>query len=340
MIKLLLNKVKSKETLSTDQSKIIMDCILDGEVEETDIVSLLDAYDKKGIESDEIVGFLSSLKQFCLPFESFHNAIDTCGTGGSKKARFNISTSVAFVLAASKETVVKHGNYGSIKPNGSFNFLESLGIPFLLTSEQLEQIVKQTHCCFLFARSFHPAMKHVVSARKIFAKRSFFNLLGPLANPANVKYQLIGLPNDDNLTLLIDVVRKLDMKKVIFVIGGDGRDEISLEGTSKIIEVTPKQKQAYDFNFKNEIKQIDHNYTCGDSKENAALFNTILQNKDFDHPIIEHICINAAAGFLVLSKVNSLKEGYQKAKKLFEEEAVKIKIEEIKKLSKKLASQN
>lgn len=338
MFKELLSYVKSGQHLSIVQSKQLMSSILSGETEETDLIKLLELFDNKPVQSDELFGMLTALKEFCVRFDSVPEAIDTCGTGGSKKTRFNISTCVAFVLAAAGEKVVKHGNYGSVSPNGSFNFLESLGIPFLLPPDQLASILNQSNCCFLFARSFHPAMKHVVAARKSFGKRSFFNLLGPLANPANVSYQLIGMPNDDHLDLLTNVVRKMEMKKVIFVIGGDGRDEISLSGTSRVIEVTALESKQYEFNFEKMINVVGSNYSCGDSLENATLFKRILDNEEFNHPVIDHICINASAGLLALGKVNSLIEGYHLSKSLFEKGSVTAKIEQVKFLSNQFAT--
>ena len=338
MFKELLSYVKSGRHLTVDQSKQLMTAILSGEIEESDLINLLQYFDEKAVQSNELFGMLSALKEFCVAFDHEPVAIDTCGTGGSNKTRFNISTCVAFVLAAAGEKVVKHGNYGSISPNGSFNFLESLGIPFLLPPDQLAYILNETKCCFLFARSFHPAMKHVVNARKVFGKRSFFNLLGPLANPANVSYQLIGMPNDDHLELLSNVVRMMGMKKVIFVIGGDGRDEISLAGASKIIEVTALENKEYEFNFEKMIKVSDTTYSCGNSSENAKLLQDILDDKDFNHPVIDHICINAAAGLLTLGKVTDLIEGYHLSKSLFENGNVEAKIKQVRLLSNKLAT--
>ena len=338
MLHSLLTQLKEGQSLSVTQSQSLMNQLLEGLVSDDDIVSLLTSLDKKTLSSNEMLGFLDSLGQFCLPFQEMPNAIDTCGTGGSVKSRFNISTCVAFVVAAAGYSVAKHGNYGSQKANGSFDFLEALDIPFKLEPKKLEQLLAETKLCFLFARLFHPAMRHVVAARKLFGKRSVFNLLGPLANPAQVKYQLIGMPNTAHLELLIDVVKKRNMKKVLFVIGGDERDEISLDGTSKIVEVCNNKQNEYHFNFQTDIKAINPEYDAGDSIENAALFSDVLDKKAFEHPLVDHICINAAAAFLTLDIVSSLPEGYQKAKSLFESGKLSDKIKTFKMRAHQLAT--
>ncbi len=338
MIKDALTRLQSHDTLSYDMCKDVMDGILNGKETDNDILLLLESYDNKNISPEELTGFLDSLMTHSQPFNSIPTAIDTCGTGGSGQSRFNVSTVVGFVLAAAGETVVKHGNYGSVSPNGSFNFLEEMGIPFLLAKENLETLVSETNICFLFARLFHPAMKYVATARKQFQKRSFFNLLGPLANPAQVKHQLIGLPNSNNLDLLINCIKFKNMNKVVFVIGGDGKDEISLDGTSQIVEVKDNDINSYSFNFQQEIKPVKSNYPTGTSKENAALFNSIMTQKEFEHPIIEHVCINAAAGFVALETCDSLHEGYKKSKQLFENGLVQKKIDTFKQRSIELAS--
>ena len=125
MFKELLSYVKSGQHLIVDQSKQLMTAILSGEIEESDLINLLQYFDEKAVQSNELFGMLSALKEFCVAFDHEPDAIDTCGTGGSNKTRFNISTCVAFVLAAAGEKVVKHGNYGSISPNGSFNSNEN-----------------------------------------------------------------------------------------------------------------------------------------------------------------------------------------------------------------------
>lgn len=317
-----LETSKISDKLTIQQSELLMNKMLTGKYNDEDIIEILTQLNQKNITADEMVGFLNSMKNYQLPFEQYPNAIDTCGTGGSEKNRFNISTCVALVLSSSGETVIKHGNYGSKRANGSFDFLDELDIPYQLKTDQIQKCIAIHNIAFLFARQFHPAMRHVASARKKMKKRTCFNILGPLANPAGVRYQLIGLPTKKDLNLMIEICKKKKMKKVLIVIGGDNRDEISLEGTSDIIEITNEKTQEYTFNFMTDIKTINPNYDCGDSSLNARLFKEILKNKDWNHPIIEHICVNASAGFIVLNKVKTLGEGYEYAKQLFEKEKV------------------
>ncbi|RAP30815.1 anthranilate phosphoribosyltransferase [Candidatus Marinamargulisbacteria bacterium SCGC AG-343-D04] len=324
--------LSQKKSLSQKQAYDVLDLILQGNQKEDDIFMLLKLLTEKGESVDELIGFVKALKEKCLPIKHKLKSplIDTCGTGGSGKSRFNISTCVSFVLAAGGVHVAKHGNYGSQRPNGSFNFLEDMNIDFDFSPEEILRLLGETNLCFLFARTFHPAMKYVAKARKTLGCQNIFNLMGPLANPLGVDYQIIGLSSEKKLDLLVETVKQLPMKKVAFCIGGDGKDEISLTGDTKIITVTKDSVEEELFNFRDEIDGDIEDYYCGDSQENAEIFSHILMDFEWDHSILKHISINAALGFKLAEKVNTLKEGYDLALNLFKTETVTEKINEYK----------
>lgn len=323
-MKHIIDLLEKKKSLSFGQSKELLTQILKGYYEDNDIYEFLCAYEKKPYNAQEVLGFLAAMKDSSVQFEPNINEpiIDLCGTGGASKARFNISTCVAFVLAACGKYVAKHGNYGSKKPNGSFDFLEEIQVPFEFKPEGLTRLLKESYCCFLFARKFHPLMKNVANARRKVNKKTIFNFLGPLANPAKIDYQLIGLPSEKHVDMYIETIQQLDRKHVLLCIGGDNLDEVSLHGETKLISITKDKVTPFTFNFSKEIDAEKLSYTCGNSAKNASVFIDIFINEKWDHPVVKHIAVNAGAALYCLGDVTSIAEGYKKAINKFETLAV------------------
>ena len=234
------------------------------------------------------------------------------------------------MLAAAGIPVAKHGNYGSTKPNGSFNFLEEMHINFQLETHETIDLLEKVNFCFLFARKYHPGMRNVATARKEYKERSVFNLLGPLCNPLNISHQVIGISTSKDIETLTKTVQLLNRERVIFCLGGDNKDEVSLIGETHIFDVTKTQINEYKFDFSKEIDPNITDYKCGDSNYNAMTFIKILLDKNWSHSIIKHICINAAFAMLCVNHVKTIKEGFNKAHDLFKTEAVTKKINEYK----------
>ena len=324
----IIQKLQEGQHLNTNQAKDVLTDILLGKYSDKQVEEFLIVFESKSKSNSyhwqELLGFIQAMKSCCISINTTIKKpiMDICGTGGSGKNRFNISTATAFVLSAAGIYVAKHGNYGSKRPNGSFNFLEEMNIPFQFDVDTINTILKGSKCCFLFARHFHPGMRHVVSARKKIEKQTVFNFLGPLVNPITLTYQLIGLSSNQNIEVLIDTVKQLPTKRVLFCIGGDGRDEVSLEGTTRFLHVEQDGVKEFEFNFSKEIELIDANYKCGDSNTNALTFINIFIEENWEHPIIKHICINAAAAMLCYANVGSLVEGYEKSITLFKSDEV------------------
>lgn len=330
-MKTILNLLHQKKHLSQSQATSFLTEVLNGRVSTPEILNFITAYEKKGPTPHELVGFISAMKSNSLPVNtSITPLIDICGTGGSKKNRFNISTCTTFVLAAAGIHVAKHGNYGSTKPNGSFNFLEEMHINFQLPTEQTIDLLEKVKCCFLFARKYHPGMRNVTNARKEYKERTVFNLLGPLCNPLNITHQVIGISSSENIDILTKTVQLLNKDRVIFCLGGDHKDEVSLIGKTHIFDVTKNKINEYTFDFSTEIDPNITDYKCGDSNYNAMTFIKILLEKNWNHSIIKHICINAAFAMLCVNHVSSIKEGFEKAHELFKTESVTKKINEYK----------
>jgi len=257
--------------------------------------------------------------------------MDICGTGGSEFDRFNVSTAVAFILGTLGIKICKHGNRGSRKPNGSFDFIEELGIPIDLNGECLSILLEKTNIAFIYARKFHPAMKNVVNARRLAGCRTIFNLAGPLSNPANIEHQIIGTVNKKYFSTLLKTARMLNRKKCITISGEPGIDELSISGESYFLTSWDNKEQKISPEDMN-IKCIDYlNIPSGSSKENAIEFLKLIEgegNVDLENMI----CANVGLA-LYCQYQYSIQDGIKMAKEAIKSKNVKKKYLEYKELS-------
>jgi len=238
------------------------------------------------------------------------NAIDVCGTGGSGLQRINTSTISAFVLSALGVEVAKHGNKAASGRCGSFDLLEALQVGFQENPKDIERLYSQTKLAFLFARSFHPVMKHFAEVRTKIGKPTFFNIIGPLLNPANTKSQIIGTAFEDKMELIAETARLLDKERVAVVRGADGLDEITLCGETKVVELRDGKIEKYslkpeDFGFKpakfEDIKG-------GDVKKNVAIARAILFG-ELQSRHLDLVLINCAFALRIAGIEEDLKRG-------------------------------
>ena len=313
MIPNYISKVQSGNTLTKEESAHCLRLIFDNEASQGQVEVILKGLYKNGESVSEIIGFAQTMRAYMNKIElGNRDVIDLCGTGGSGKDRFNVSTAMAFIVAAGGCPVAKHGNYGSKKPNGSFNFLESLDVPINISEDQIKAVFNDTGLCFLFARQFHPAMKAVAPVRQGLGHRSIFNLLGPLCNPASVNYQLIGTIDTETAEKLASAVQELGTKKTLIIVGGDGRDELSITGQNHLYEVTTES--ITQTTLSTEAWGLSYSeYACGDSQQNAQLFQSVMSQNDYTHPMAVHVSLNAGAAFYCTGKVATVKDGYDLA---------------------------
>ena len=195
-MKKILQYLFEHKTLSREQAKEVLVNIGRGVYNEHEITAFMTVYLMRSITIDELQGFRDALLELCVPvdFNEF-DTIDIVGTGGDGKNTFNISTLSCFIVAGTGQKVAKHGNYGASSISGASNVMEQMGYKFKNNNERLKKEIDQTNICFLHAPLFHPALKTVGPIRKNLAMRTFFNMLGPMVNPANPKYQLVGVFN-------------------------------------------------------------------------------------------------------------------------------------------------
>ena len=234
-MKHILNKLINQESISSEEAKQILVNISKGDYNQSQIASFLTVFMMRSITIEELFGFRDALLELCIPVDlEAYNAVDLCGTGGDGKDTFNISTLASFVTAGAGVNVTKHGNYGVSSACGSSNVMEHLGIKFTSDKDVLKRSLDDAGICVLHAPLFHPAMKNVAPIRRELGVKTFFNMLGPMVNPAFPKNQMVGVFNLELQRLYGYLYQQTD-KNYSIVHALDGYDEISLTGKTKVI---------------------------------------------------------------------------------------------------------
>ena len=286
--------------LTFDQAKELQDLVFNGEVTEVQVAAFLAAMRMKRATSSEIAGLAQSLRDHAVHVETgIDNMIDTCGTGGASVKTFNVSTGAALVAAGAGAYVAKHGNRGITSKCGSADVLEELGVNIDPGPDVVAECIRQAHIGFMFAPKFHPAMKFVQPIRKSLDFRTAFNILGPLANPAGVTAQVMGVAEEALLDRICETLKMLGAKRAM-VVHGQGMDEISTLGTTHIRQlingsITTVKFDPADFGISEP--SIDELRT-GDAITNAGIIRDILSDKD-KGPRKDIVVLNAAAAIIV-----------------------------------------
>ncbi|MGB2760525.1 MAG: anthranilate phosphoribosyltransferase [Maribacter stanieri] len=326
-----LNKLINHEILSKEDAKRILVNIAKGEYNTSQIAAFLTVYMMRSITIEELEGFRDALLDLCLAVDlSAYNPIDLCGTGGDGKDTFNISTLASFVTAGAGVKVTKHGNYGVSSKCGSSNVMEFLGIKFSNDAGFLEKCIDEAGICVLHAPLFHPAMKNVAPIRKDLGVKTFFNMLGPMVNPAFPKNQMVGVFNLELARMYGYLYQKTD-KNFTVLHALDGYDEISLTGNTKTISNhTESMLKPSDFGVK-QIKQSD--IVGGDSIDTSAqIFLNVLQGKGSEAQN-NVVCANAGIAIATVEDLTPL-QGFERAKESLLSGKGLIALKKIQELSK------
>jgi anthranilate phosphoribosyltransferase len=236
-----LNYLFDNHTLSKIEAKEILKSVASGKYNNSQVSSFLTVFRMRSITVDELEGFRDAMLDLCIRLEfDAYDPIDLCGTGGDNKDTFNISTLTSFIVAGNGIKVAKHGNYGVSSICGSSNVMEFLGVKFTNDKEILKKNIENAGICFLHAPMFHPAMKHVGPIRKELGVKTFFNMLGPMVNPAFPKRQVVGVFSLD-LARLYSYLYQKSNKNYVILHSLDGYDEISLTAPFKMISKIKEQ---------------------------------------------------------------------------------------------------
>jgi len=267
-MKKILQHLFEHKTLSQQQAKEVMLNIAKGVYNDTEITAFITVFLMRSITIDELQGFRDGLLELAVPVNlNGYDVIDIVGTGGDGKNTFNISTLACFIVAGAGKKVAKHGNYGATSVSGASNVMEFLGYKFKNHSDALKKEIEETNFCFLHAPLFHPALKAVAQIRKNIGFRTFFNMLGPMVNPANPQYQLVGVYNLE-MARIYNYLLQQTGKPFTIIHGLDGYDEISLTNDTKVITQNGERVLSAEELGKRVVYASD--ITGGSSVEEAA----------------------------------------------------------------------
>jgi anthranilate phosphoribosyltransferase len=313
MLKQYVAKIMDGKNLSQDEAAAAMEVIMHGKAQESQLAAFLTALKLKGEASDEIAGFACTLLRHAERVEHSRPVMCNCGTGGDTKNTFNISTTVAFVLAGGGVCVAKHGNRSVSSSSGSADVLAALGVNVDLAAARVQQEIERIGIGFLFAPALNKAMRYVAKTRKELGFRTVFNLLGPIINPAHTDYQLVGIYDGALTHKIAEVLGTVGVKHAMVVHSADGMDEISTHTRTMVSELSNKQVFDYEINpaeYGFSSGSIE-DYRGGTPEENAVILRDILRG--VKGPGRDIVLLNAAAGFYVADRVVSLEEGLKLA---------------------------
>jgi anthranilate phosphoribosyltransferase len=266
----------------------------------------------KGESVDEMLGFVDCLRKRAVAVDAGGDRLlDVCGTGGDSSGTFNVSTTVAFVVAASGQPIAKHGNAAVSSRSGSFDVLAALGIPGQLTAQSVQQALAESGLAFLFAPAFHPALKPLSSIRRNLGVRTVFNALGPLLNPVLVQRQLIGVYSPALQEKVAEVLKRRNVVHAMVVHGTDGLDELSLSAPTRILQLeggTVRERIVAPEEFGLKRAPIEA-LKGGAPEENAAILREILRGEP--GPRRDVVLLNSAAALIVAGKAGRFEEGIE-----------------------------
>ena len=328
-----LESVAERRNLSAEQARAAMRVILCGEASDPQLAAFLMGMRMKGETVEELVGFARAMREMAVPVEHGivgETVLDTCGTGGDRAGTFNISTVAAFVVAGAGVRVAKHGNRSiSNRGGGSADLLESIGIDIALSPERAARAIRHVGIGFLFAPHVHTAMKHANPVRRDLKMRTFFNLLGPLTNPAGASAQLTGVPSERAGELISGALAALGLARGFVVHGSDGLDEITTTGATLVFEIRDGKVE------RRTLEPEDfaiHRARPEDLKGGDKVRNLEIANAVFDGahgPARDIVLVNSAAALVAAGKADTFLEGMALAAVSIDTGAARGKVAEL-----------
>ena len=330
MLKQVINKIIAKENLTEEEAYAFMNKIMKGEATEAQIGGFLVGLRMKGETIEEITGCARAMRDNARPLNLVSRyAIDTCGTGGDGGKTFNISSVCAVIAAAGGVKVAKHGNRAVSSQSGSADVLTELGININVEPEEAVKLIEEKGMAFLFAQSYHLAMKNAAAPRREIGTRTIFNILGPLTNPAFVKGQILGVFSKDLTNTVAKVLGKLGAERALVVHGEDGLDEITTTGFSYVSEL--KDGIVFDYKIYPEdfgIKRATiEEISGGTAKDNASIILNVL--KGAKGPKRDIVVLNTAAALYIGKVCETIKAGVGLAEELIDSGKAFRKLQEL-----------
>ncbi len=310
----ILNQIVNGHDLSQEQAAEMITHIFSGNITPAQTGAFMAALATKGETFEELAGAARAMRRKAARIQTLSGkVIDTCGTGGDGSNSFNISTTTAFVVAGAGVTVAKHGNRSISSRCGSADVLEALGVNLAVDPEIVEEAVNEIGIGFLFAPTFHGAMKHAAQARKECGIRSIFNMLGPLTNPAAASCQIVGVYSPALTEMFANALNLLGVEKAFVVHGHDGMDEITTTGLTRVSELSCGRVKSYDLDPLNYFDDYadPQDLQGGDARKNADILIRILSGEK--GPRRDIVLINAGAGLVAADAAADIGQGIQAA---------------------------
>ena len=317
-MKVALEKLLNQQDLTSEEMTAVMKSLMTGQATDTQVAAILIALRMKGETVTEITAAAKVMRELAsgVVVADKTHLVDTCGTGGDGANTFNISTASAFVVAAAGASVAKHGNRSISSKSGSADVLEAAGVDLSLSAEQVAECVEQAGVGFMFAPAHHSAMKHVIGVRKSLAVRTIFNMLGPLTNPANAPFQVVGVYDESLLVPFAEVLKNLGSKQVMVVHAELGLDEVSITGKTKVAELKDGKISEWSIdptNFGMEYQNLN-GLAVESSLESLQMIESAFNNQASD--ALDIICLNAGASIYVAGLAVNYEQGVEKARQV------------------------
>ena len=331
MITDFIQKMIERVDLTEAEARQAMEEIMSGQSTDAQIAGFLTALRMKGETSQELVGFAGVMREKAEPLWDGEvlPVLDTAGTGGDRLGTFNISTAAAFVAAAAGVRVAKHGNRSATSRCGSADVMEALGLDIQMPVERLRRAIKDTRIGFLFAQRFHTSMKHVMAARMQLKVRTVFNILGPLANPAGARFQVVGVSAPEIMELMANALNGLNTDHAFVVHGANGMDEVSISSRTHVVEMRRGEMRQFvispeDFGMASaRIETI----LGGDAIENARIIESVFGGEP--GPRRDVVLLNSAPAIVAGGAAKTWKEGLQLAAEAIDSGAALRKLKEL-----------
>jgi anthranilate phosphoribosyltransferase len=333
-----LETVVAGRSLDVPTARAVMDTMMEGKASPAQVGALVAALRTKGETVDELSGMVESMRAHATPVLLPVDAVDTCGTGGDGAGTFNISTAAALVAAGAGCQVAKHGNRAASSPCGSADVLEALGVVISLSPQGVRRCVEEAGIGFLFAPDFHPALRHVAAVRRELGIRTVFNVLGPLANPARVRRQSLGVSNARLAPMMAEVLHRLGHVHALVFTGPDGVDELGVAGSARCYEVTVEGVRDFVLDPRDvglEVAPLDA-VRGGDAAANAATIRSVLEGER--GPRRDVVLLNAAAVLVAADHVTTLLDGVAVAGRSIDSGAAGCSLEQLARVSHEVAA--
>lgn len=333
-----LERLVGGQHLDLELARAVMDRFMEGAATPAQMAAILVALRLRGETVDEVTGMVQSMRDHAVRVDLPEGAVDTCGTGGDGSGTFNISTAAALVVAGAGVPVAKHGNRAASSRAGSADVLEALGVAIALSPPAARRCIEEAGITFLFAPTYHPAMRHAAATRRELGVRTVFNVLGPLANPARVRHQALGVADPRLAPVMAGVLQRLGHRRALVFTGPEGMDELGLSGAARCWEVTPGGVREFELDpavYGLAPAPLEA-LRGGDAEDNGRRLRAVLDGEP--GPARDVVVLNAAAALVAAERAADIAEGLALAAEAIDSGAARARLDALVRVSQAVGS--